>query len=79
MSLKSFSDYLSTNTIKNPIYDLFPNLKGQPKLTKEPVVKKAEDLSKKVKDSITDIKSKATPYVWLGIIGIIVYAVSKHK
>ena len=84
MSLQSFADYIgNTNTIVNPLDKLFPNTRKKitgenpPKIVKEPIVSKAQKGIDDIKQNIKDVKAKATPLVFFGVIGLIVFLVYK--
>jgi hypothetical protein len=84
MSLSSFADYIgNTNTMKNPLDSLFPNTRKKvtgenpPKIVKEPLVEKAQKGINDLKENIKDVKAKATPLVFFGVIALVIYMVSK--
>jgi hypothetical protein len=71
----SFQDFM-----KAPLNKSFPSLgKDDKKIDRLPVNTKVKEIGNAIKDNITDVKAKVTPYIWLGVIGLIVYEVSKQK
>jgi|GEM_PF-1213051 hypothetical protein len=77
----SFKDYISSNTIVNPIDTLFGSggrkEKVSPKITQEPIVTKAESFFKSLGTGFSTLFHDTEVVVVLLIIGFLLYLFKK--